>query len=296
MSVNLTPPNETPARRRNWSKTSLILGVLLVGALVAPDKPIDPWELLDLKKVMTVIFALAFLQTAASVVVDWIGSKASAVLIGFLAGLVSSTATTASVAKNSQNGHRKDLEAEAVILLSATLAMLCEAVVVLAISVNRPEPALYSMFAAPVIACGLLIWRYAHKIERVPDQFQQHEVAIIPLLKLAIFIVAILAVSKFMKGQLGNEGLMVLTFGVSLFEIHGSIIANVQLSNAQVIGHDLLSTLFMLSVVASFTSKMGLVLTMGSRALKWRFAGITGLLVTIQILSWLAIRHYLNHQ
>lgn len=276
--------------KSNWIKTSLILGMTAALALVLPDEPVDPWQILDLKKVMYVIFALAFLQTLAGVVVDKLGSKAGIVLLGFLAGLVSSTATTATVARQSRDSKDEDTNAETVVLLSATLAMLCEAAVVLTISLRPPKPLLYLMFLAPILVCLGLTLTLTRRVRHMPEQLQPQGLQLKPLLKLAAFIIGILALSKFLRGSLGDAGLMFLTFGVSLFEIHGSIIANIQLANAKVIEHSTLIGLFSLSVAASFVSKMGLITILGSRALKVRIAWITLIMIVTQALSWALVR------
>lgn len=276
--------------KTSWKKTLAILGGLLGLALILPDEPVDPWGILDPQKVMLVIFALAFLQTVASVVVERVGLRAGAVLLGFLAGLVSSTATTATVAKQSRDSKEQDTAAEIAVLLSATLAMLAEAAFVLTLLLRPREPLLYLMFLAPILTCLALTFFAARRVRHIPDHFQNQGLEVGSLLKLAAFIVGILALSKILQDSLGDAGLMFLTFGVSLFEIHGSVIANIQLANAKVIGHSTLVTLFALSVAASFVSKTGLVYVLGSRALKVRMTWVTLILVTVQAVSWAIVK------
>ncbi|QQR80614.1 MAG: DUF4010 domain-containing protein [Deltaproteobacteria bacterium] len=111
---------------------------------------------------------------------------------------------------------------------------------------------------------------------------------IMPILRLSIFIIAILLLSKFLQNIFGQSGLLIFTFIVSLFEIHGSLIANIQLHDVGAFDVRLLGSLLAISVVASYLSKLFLIFILGSSRLKSQTIKYTSLLFLSLIASWLA--------
>ncbi len=115
---------------------------------------------------------------------------------------------------------------------------------------------------------------------------------IVSLVKLSAFIIGILSLSKILQKFFGFEALLVLTFLISLFEVHGSIIANVQLYNNDSISSLNFNHLLALSVLASYSSKLFLVFTLGSKPLKKETAKITVYLLSALFISWLVSLSY----
>ena len=85
-------------------------------------------------------------------------------------------------------------------------------------------------------------------------------------------------ISKLLQMYFGQQGLMVLTFLVSLFEIHGSVISNVQIFESGTINLKVLTSLLTLSIVASYLSKLFLIHTLGHKNLKIKALQSTALL------------------
>ena len=108
-----------------------------------------------------------------------------------------------------------------------------------------------------------------------------------PFLKLAIFIVFILISSKLLQNIFGQTGLLVLTFLVSLFEIHGSIITNVQLYESGTVTIGVLGHLIAISIVASYLSKIFLISTFGNGRLRSSAIMSTTLLFLALSVSWI---------
>jgi hypothetical protein len=77
-----------------------------------------------------------------------------------------------------------------------------------------------------------------------------------------------------------------LTFLVSLFEIHGSVIANIQMRDAGAFSVQFLGGLLAISVVASYLSKLFLIQTIGSTALRNKVLKYTAYLFLSLIVSW----------
>ena len=146
--------------------------------------------------------------------------------------------------------------------------MLFEGIVVLIAGTAELHWKLLLIFFGPICLTTVLITIQSKKVIRTQTSLAKAEYKILPIVKLSGLIVVILALSKLSQTIFGQIGLVGLTFLISLFEIHGSIIANVRLHDAGSVSVQFLSILLMISVVASYTSKLFLVFTLGTSALR----------------------------
>lgn len=254
---------------------------------LSPALPIDPWNLLSPKKVATMIFALTLIQVMGTAAARFLGARAGAILTGFLGGLISSTATTAAMAKRSKNSAQQDVSAETLTFLAATAAMLFEGVALLLSGTTEFHFTLSLIFIGPILTTSLLIYRHSNKLGKRTVIFEPTPFRILPILKLSAFIVAILVLSKVLQNLFGQAGLIILTFLVSLFEIHGSVIANVQLHDSGTVGVPLLGGLLAISVLASYLSKLFLIYSIGSHSLRAQATKNTLFLLLSLLGSWL---------
>lgn len=269
-----------------WIKPFFTSLTLLVLVLVLPNSPIDPWNLLNLKKVATMIFALAIIQLLGSTIAHLVGSKAGSILTGFLGGLISSTATTASLARQSKISTHDMTAFEIVTFLSATGAMLVEGISLLLVGTDEIHPSLFLIFLGPISATLIMIFLQSRKLTNRVLDVEQNSFKILPILKLAAFIVSILVLSKVLQNSFGQKGLSILTFLVSLFEIHGSVIANIQMHDAGVFDVRTLGNLLAISIIASYLSKLFLIYTLGKSELWTRALKPTSILFLSLSLSW----------
>lgn len=270
-----------------YTKSVLTLIVLLLLVVLIPNTAIDPWHILNPKKIITLLFALALIQILGSTVAQIFGAKLGSILMGFVGGLVSSTATTAAISKQSKlMTNPSELSVIILTFLSATLAMLFEGLMFLAVGAHQIESRLLILFIMPMIATGCMIFYQAKQLNIENLNIEKNEFKIIPLLKLAAFITAVLALSKTLQLFFGDSGLSILTFLVSLFEIHGSVISNIQLFEGGNLSSHMLGNLFVISIIASYVSKVFLVFTLGSQSFQKQVLIRVGIVFLVIILSW----------
>ncbi len=255
--------------------------------IIAPSAPLDPWNLISPKKIISMILALSVLQAFGSAVASLMGARTGATVTGFLGGIISSTATTASLARRSKLRSQKNCSSELIVFLSATLAMLFEALILVIIGTTNLHLTNLTIFIGPIIATLFMLFFQYQKREESNEPSQNTDFKILPILQLTFFIVVILSISKTSQILLGENGLFIVTSLVSLFEIHGSIIANVQMHEMNNITPNLLSSLLAISIFSSYLSKFLLILTLGSRPLKSKATKCIMILFFTLALSWL---------
>lgn len=237
------------------------------------------------------IFALAFIQTLGLLMIQVLGSRLGAILTGFAGGLISSTATTASLARNSIQSLKSDVATENLTFLCATLAMLLEALAITVFGTEDVHSVLLVILLGPILATVIMIIFQSQISTNQSPPLENTRLDILPILKLSAFIIGILTFSKILQNIFGQSGLLALTFIMSLFEIHGSVIANVQLHDTGAITVQQLGGLLVISVAASYLSKLFLVFTLGSAVLKTTVAKSTAVLFFSLFSSWVIFRY-----
>lgn len=270
--------------QKNLKSLSVLL-ILVILKVVTPNHALDPWNLLNLNKIISMVLALAFIQALGSGLAQYLGTKMGAILTGFFGGIISSTATTASVAKNS-NHKRANNAVEVLTIISAIAAMLIQSLALVTTGLGEVHYNLLMVFIIPLFGTVLLIYAQYKTLPEKKEESQDTNFKILPIIKLTIFIVVIIAASKIIQNYFGQNGLYFVTFLISLFEIHGSLIANVQLHEINAISISELQFLLALSVLASFVSKIFLIWTIGSPTLKPIASKYMLVLLTSTALSW----------
>lgn len=278
---------------RYWLKIVITLAVIGILALLAPSESIDPWNLISPKKTITMIFALAFIQIFGSVSAQYLGARTGAILTGFFGGLISSTATTASLAKRSK-GLKKPSSDHILTFLSATGAMLFEALVVVIAGTTNIQVSNVIIFIGPIIATIAMISWYYKKQKPHSSHKEASTFHLLPIIKLSLFIIAILSISKISQNIFGQNGLLALTSLVSLFEIHGSIIANVQMHDSGKLSDHFLSSLLAVSIISSCLSKLFLISTLGSATLRNQAIKSTLIVLGSVAASWIAVISFIS--
>ncbi len=269
-----------------WIKPAITLSVLGLLTWVAPVAPFDPWNLLSPKKISMMILVLAIIQAFGSTMAQYLGARTGAIVTGFFGGLISSTATTASLARRSKLSGKGHSSGGLLTFLSATGAMLLEGLALVITGTSEVHFSNVVIFIGPILATLAMIFvQYKNQSDR-NDISKGTGFLILPILKLTVFIVVILSISKIFQNLFGQNGLLVVTSLVSLFEIHGAVIANLQLHEFEIVSVSLLSSLLAISVVASCISKLLLLRTLGSPQLARKAIRSTLYLFISLAVSW----------
>lgn len=261
-----------PASYLKWIKAFFVIFWLAVVAFFLPSGPIDPWGLFSAKKITLLVLVLIAIQTLGGVFSQILGSRAGSFLSGFVGGVLSSTAVTAQIAKDSHNLSDDENRVAILSFLGSIIAQMILGFALAVIGAKDHVLDFVILFGLPIFGTILLTAFRSRKVT-LKGVIPNHRDPLSDLLgiaKLSLFIVAIIAASKLLQYRFGEYGLAPLTFLVSLFEVHGSIIANLQLSETGTIDHATLRSLISIGLFASLISKLALGLFLGNRYLKRR--------------------------
>lgn len=265
----------------------LLVVVISLSMLWVPRYAIDPWGVLNPYKLLQLIFLLSMIQILSAFLMRFFNRRFGGIAVGFLGGLISSTAFTASISKQSHQSTEDEVRLLSLSYLSALLGTALEACGLVFFGAAEPHWEVAFIFAGPLLmTLGLIVWR-ARSLRTV--QFTNSNgsaLGVSSVIKLAFFILIILAVSKVLQSAVGEYGVFVLTFLVCLFELQGSVIANVQMQEAGDLTLRALGHTIMLGLLASYLAKMTLVMFLGRRDLGVRVIRYTIFLVSSLMAGW----------
>ncbi len=248
------------AAQKNQQPIFLFL-LVLVSLFFVPDRPLDPWGLFNIHKLLLFVFVLSCLQLVNFFISPILGAHKGMLLTGFLGGLVSSTAVFLSLTQKKEG--QPSLKAASAIM--SVLAMLIESVVILYIFSTE----LFSNFMYPffvmMAACMVISYWLSKKqgYEKLSLK-NQNALDFFAAFKMALLISLIFTTIALAKKFIGTQATLIVAFLSGLFELHAVIYASANMFNSQQMTLHETSQVIGIAIVASFISKF-LILLLLSR-------------------------------
>lgn len=264
----------------------LIVGIALA-LLWTPSHPVDAWGLINPSKILQLILFLSVIQVLSAIVMGLFDKKFGGIALGFVVGLISSTALALSLSRQSHQATEDETRLMSLSYLSALLGMALEAFLLVLLGVGSMPWELLYIFAAPTLMTLFLIVRRTKTLNHV--QFDDEPIAVLSvksIVKLSLFISVILILSKALQKVLGHFGLYLLTFVVCLFELHGAIIANAQLYDSNAISVTDLGNLIAIGLLSSYLAKLVLISFLGSEGLRKRVIKYSLQMISSLLVGW----------
>jgi uncharacterized membrane protein (DUF4010 family) len=233
--------------------------ILLIAAVVielAPNTTIDPWGLLNPRKFGYLILILATLEFSSYILLKVIGEKKGSIVVGFLGGLVSSTAVLISSVRQSIKS-AESWRTFICSVLAAQMASLLELLVIVSLISQTLFLKLLPAVAAGIIFCGIclgLMW-----LKQIP---QSSELVLkSPLdwkgvLRLSVIFGILLMLVSLAKNSFGQDAMYSLSFLTGLFELQGISLANATLFSHEQVSLNIASFSILLAVIASLIGKV----------------------------------------
>ena len=203
----------------------LLAASALVVLPLLPDRTIDPWNALNLRKVWRLVVLVMAINAAGYIALRTLGPRHGLALAGFTGGFASSTATIAGLGSRART-HPKLLGACVSGALLSNVATVIQLSIVLA-TISRPllralAPALAAAGIVAVLCALAIGWRElrtpAPKSESVKGRpfHPGHAIAF------AAIVGVVLLIGGFVHSKLGDAGL-VLTGAISGFaDVHAA--------------------------------------------------------------------------
>lgn len=277
------------AKRINIDELLAILQFFIVTAIILPMLPksyVDPFGFFDWRPqtVWLMVALVASIRFVGYFLAKVIGSDKSILLLGIVGGLISSTAVTPGIARESRDN--KQTLVFLIPLLIATGLMIAR-VLGLVTVVTGTRSALFASVVWPLavaiaicalLAIGLILHRQHHR-----HQFKNAAIEIRQPLQMSFalffggFFLLILLISEKIAAHFSDSGLYVTGAIAALTDVDAISLAMANLVKTEVVSATLAGRVILLAVIINTLVKVGIIFLFGSKKLLKAFTLSIGL-------------------
>jgi uncharacterized membrane protein (DUF4010 family) len=271
-----------------------IVRMVLLGLVIAPVLPnrsFGPYDVLNPFQIWLMVVLIEGITLGAYVVYKLVGARAGSVLSGLLGGMISSTATTVSHARETR--HRPRIASTAAVVV-AFASVVVFARVGIEIAVVEPSmlasavPPLATVTAVLALAAGAAWWSARREMAALTQQDDPRVPSELgAAMAFGLLYALILLAVAFAKHHLGEDALYGVAAVSGLTDLDAITLSTAQLVRTGQVGTDLGWRLIMVGALANMVFKGAVAVALGHRRLWGRLALVfasglaTGVLVLL---------------
>lgn len=271
-----------------YAALKLLIATFIVLPIL-PDRALDPWGALNPYQLWVLVIVIASLSLVGYVAVRWLGRARGTLLTGLTGGIASSTAVSVAFARESRADRRSSsADALAAGILVAWSVMFARIVFVVAIVnsglVAPVGPSCVTMAGVAAAAAVFFVLRHARR-----DSGQAAAASDVPLtnpfslleaMRFGALFALMLLVVKLMHLQFEAKGLYLVAALAGLTDVDAITLSVAgyardggEASTAVVA--------ILIAALANTVAKFGIVVALGSAALRWRLLPVTVALLAV---------------
>jgi uncharacterized membrane protein (DUF4010 family) len=251
----------------------LQFGVLSMVVLpILPNQDYGPYHALNPHQVWWMVVLISGLSLAGYAALRVVGNRHGAPLLGFLGGLVSSTATTLVFARNARDDPNLSATATLVILIANLVVTLRLGIVAVVLA-----PTLFAPLAGVLgigLAFGLIVaafkWRTLTAAGDLPLPEVKNPTEIRTALSFGMLYGAVLLLSAWLQDIAGSQGLYLVALTSGLTDVDAITLSTLRLFNQQTLAANPAVIAIGLASLSNLTFKSGLVIAIGGKPLARR--------------------------
>lgn len=249
---------------------------------ILPDQDFGPYSSLNPYQTWLMVVLISGVSLAGYVALRLAGQRYGAPLLGFLGGLVSSTATTLVYARHSKNGEGVARLAVVVILIANLVVLLRLSVISGVVSpriLPHVLPVLLGGFALGLLAT-FHMWRNISRSGESPVPQLTNPTELKTALGFGLMYAAVLLCAAWLSDYAGSRGLYALAVVSGLTDVDAISLSSLRLFELGKLGADQTITAISIACLSNLAFKFGLVAVVGGQALARRCApGMVGVAV-----------------
>lgn len=265
------------AERIGQDEFAALMRLVLIGLIVLPALPnrtFGPYEVLNPFEIWLMVVLIVGISMGGYVAFRLLGPRTGAIAAGLLGGMISSTATTVSYARRSASAPQRSSAAALVIVLASSVVfvrVLVEiAVVAPGVLAVTAGPLGAMLVLTALIAGALYVFGIGSRELEVEDQQPPSELkaAVVFGLLYAVVLVAV----AFAEDRLGQRGLYGVAALSGLTDLDAITLSTANLMQAGQLDLATGWRMILIGGLSNVVFKGGVVLLLGSRALRGRIA------------------------
>jgi uncharacterized membrane protein (DUF4010 family) len=241
---------------------------------ILPDQDYGPYSSLNPYQTWLMVVLISGVSLAGYVALRLVGHRYGAPLLGFLGGLVSSTATTLVYARHSKNGEAMARLAVVVILIANLVVLVRLSVVSGFVSpkiLPHILPVLMSGFALGLLAT-FWMWKDINRDGESPMPQFTNPTEIKTAVGFGLMYAAVLLCAAWLSDYAGSSGLYALAVVSGLTDVDAISLSSLRLFELGKLGANQAVTAISIAYLSNLTFKFGLVAVVGGKALAQRCA------------------------
>jgi uncharacterized membrane protein (DUF4010 family) len=258
---------------------------------ILPDQSYGPYQAFNPHQAWLMVVLISGISLAGYTALHLVGTRYGAPLLGFLGGIVSSTATTLLYAKNSRSNQTLANLAASVIVIAAMVVLLR----LLVISAVVAYDTLHALL--PVLAGGFLFglavalynWRKMSKATGLNIPETSNPAELHTAIGFGLLYVGVLLGSAWMQDIAGSRGLYAVALVSGLTDVDAITLSSLRLFNLGQLSELQTVTAIALAFVSNLAFKFGIVLFIGGRHLARLVAAGFGAMVCGVLLGLFAL-------
>ncbi len=260
--------------------------ISLVILPVLPNETYDPYDVLNPFKIWLMVVLIVGISLFGYVAFKLFSAKAGTLLGGILGGMVSSTATTISAARDAKDSPSRATAAALIIMIATAVSIVRVLLEVFTVA----NPFFFRIVAPFSVLLGVFLILtfilYRRKSEEIVGKAAPGNPAQLkPALIFGLLYAVVLFVVAFTREKFGESGLYVVAVLSGLTDVDAITLSTAQMMNKDRVGVDTGWRLIMVATLANTLFKGGAVAFLGGKALLKRIVVLYG----IAILSGIAI-------
>ncbi len=279
-------------KRVEVTDTLKFLVIIIIFLPILPDRTFDPYNAFNPYKVAFLIILISGISFVGYFLTKFLGTEKGLGLTGFLGGLASSTAVTASMSNHVKaNPGLSGPCAFAVVLANAT--MFARVLVIVAILDRSLAYRLVWPIGTMTLAASLsviFLWKRSQRRSGVKGETSKQLVlsnpfSIGPAVKFALFFVVIIFLARIAREYLGNSGLYLASMISGIADVDAITLSIAQETGKMNLDYGTGAIGITIAVVASSITKSGIAFYSGGM----RFGILIGAILLLSTSAGLAV-------
>ena len=235
---------------------------------ILPDHNYGPYNTLNPHQTWLMVVLISGLSLAGYIALRIVGQRYGAALLGFLGGLVSSTATSMVYARHGKN--------EGMTQLAASVILIANLVVIVRLAIEGVAVSSKALpYLLPVLGSGLVfgligtafLWRHLAKSAYLPMPEITNPTEIRTALGFGLLYAAVLFFSAWLSDLAGSKGLYAVALVSGLTDVDAITLSSLRLFELGKLESSQAVTAITLAFLANLVFKFGLIATIGGTQL-----------------------------
>ena len=236
---------------------------------ILPDQSYGPYGAFNPHQAWLMVVLISGISLAGYTALHVVGTRYGAPLLGFLGGLVSSTATTLLYARNSRNNPAMSQIAASVIVI-ASMVVLLRLLVLSAVVASDTLSGLLPVLAGGFLfglAVALYNWRKTINATKLNIPETANPAELRTALGFGLLYVIVLLGSAWMQDFAGSRGLYAVALVSGLTDVDAITLSSLRLFNLGQLNQHQAVTSITLAFIANLAFKFGMVIFIGGKNL-----------------------------